>query len=144
MLPMIVVVLPSYWAAAAAARGARLGLRQLRSRPPPPGLKCDDSGSPEEKEKWPKLSRFIVKNVDIHTRSYAMKNSMFEVLTMHDETMLYLEIPGWLSEASEIGYQYGGFSEHLMMSITDSPQDLILQIGYFNCAFSQCNTTITN
>lgn len=75
--------------------------------------------SPEEKEKWPKLSRFIVKNVDIHTRSYAMKNSMFEVLTMHDETMLYLEIPGWLSEASEIGYQYGGFSEHLMMSITE-------------------------
>ena len=30
-----------------------------------------------------------------------------------------LEIPGWLSEASDIGYQYGGFSEHLMMSLTD-------------------------
>ena len=28
-------------------------------------------------------------------------------------------IPGWLSEASDIGYQYGGFSEHLMMSLTD-------------------------
>ena len=74
---------------------------------------------PAEKEKWPKLARFIIKNVDIHTRSYAMKNSMFEVLTMHDETMLYLEIPGWLSEASDIGYQYGGFSEHLMLSITE-------------------------
>ena len=44
---------------------------------------------------------------------------MFEVLTMYEETMNYLEIPGWLSEASQIGFQYGGFSEHLMMSITD-------------------------
>ena len=44
---------------------------------------------------------------------------MFEVLTSYDETMHYLEVPGWLSEASDIGYQYGGFSEHLMMSLTD-------------------------
>ena len=62
---------------------------------------------------------YFVKNVDILSRTYAMKNSMFEVLTSYDETMHYLEIPGWLSEASDIGYQYGGFSEHLMMSLTD-------------------------
>ena len=70
-------------------------------------------------EKKPSLERFVVKNVDILSRTYAMKNSMFEVLTMYEETMNYLEIPGWLSEASQIGFQYGGFSEHLMMSITD-------------------------
>jgi hypothetical protein len=69
--------------------------------------------------KKPSLERLIVKNVDILSRTYAMKNSMFEVLTSYDETMHYLEVPGWLSEASDIGYQYGGFSEHLMMSLTD-------------------------
>jgi hypothetical protein len=69
--------------------------------------------------KNPSLERLIVKNVEIASRTYAMKNSMFQVLTMYDETMHYLELPGYLSEASEIGYQYGGFSEHLMMSLTD-------------------------
>lgn len=44
--------------------------------------------------KKPSLERFIVKNVDILSRTYAMKNSMFEVLTMYDETMHYLEVPG--------------------------------------------------
>ena len=44
--------------------------------------------------KTPKLERFIIKNLDISARTYAMKNSMFEVLTMYDETLLYLELPG--------------------------------------------------
>ena len=40
--------------------------------------------------KKPSLERLIVKNVDILSRTYAMKNSMFEVLTSYDETMHYL------------------------------------------------------
>ena len=82
--------------------------------------------------KKPSLERLIVKNVDILSRTYAMKNSMFEVLTSYDETMHYLEIPGWLSEASDIGYQYGGFSEHLMMSLTDIFCFKDRQSGYFH------------
>ena len=72
-----------------------------------------------EKIKKPCLERLTVRNVDISSRTYAMKNSTFEILTSYEETMHYLEIPGWLSEASGIGHQYGGFSEHLMMSLTD-------------------------
>ena len=70
--------------------------------------------------KTPNLRRFCVNNVDIFSKNHAMThNSMFEVLTMYDETTHYLEVPGYLSEDSGIGYQYGGFSEHLMMAITD-------------------------
>ncbi len=46
------------------------------------------------------LERFSIRFVDISTRSYAMKNGFFDVLTMHDESMKYLEIPGNLSQAS--------------------------------------------
>ena len=99
---------------------------------------------PEEVEKQPKLSRFIVKNVDIHTQSYAKKNSMFEVLTMHDETTLYLEVPGMLSEASEIGYQMGPFSEHLMMSISEifSTRDKFPYMTEIILGHEACNTAL--
>ena len=99
---------------------------------------------PEEVEKQPKLSRFIVKNVDIHTQSYAKKNSMFEVLTMHDETTLYLEVPGMLSEASEIGYQMGPFSEHLMMSIAEifSTRDKFPYMTEIILGHEACNTAL--
>lgn len=73
-----------------------------------------------EEVKTPRLERFYINNVGIASRTYAMKNCHFDVLTMFDETTHYLEIPGALSEAAAAdGYQYGGFSEHLMMAVTD-------------------------
>jgi hypothetical protein len=57
--------------------------------------------------KTPRLERFVLRNIDILTRSYAMKNSMFEVLTMYDETMHYLEIPG------KFGHNYYRTTERL-------------------------------
>ncbi len=53
-----------------------------------------------DRGKKPQLERFSIRYVDISTRSYAMKNGFFDVLTMHDEAMKYLEIPGVLSQAS--------------------------------------------
>jgi hypothetical protein len=52
-------------------------------------------------------------------RSFAIRNSHFDVLTTYNDTSAYLEIPEYLSAAAdpENPVQYGGFSEHLMMMI---------------------------
>ena len=52
-------------------------------------------------------------------RSFAIRNSHFDVLTTYNDTAAYLEIPGYLSAAadSENPVECGGFSEHLMMMI---------------------------
>ena len=76
---------------------------------------------PEKDRKIPRLERLIIQNTDLTSRTFAIRNNHFDVLTSYPETLHYLEIPGKLSgvAGSEYQYEYGGFSEHLMVAITD-------------------------
>jgi hypothetical protein len=72
-----------------------------------------------EEIKCPKLEKFVVKDTNIISRSFAIRNSHFDVLTTYQDTTPYLEIPGYLSAVADPDnpIQYGGFSEHLVPTI---------------------------
>ena len=75
---------------------------------------------PESKDKKkPMLERLIIQNTDLTSRTFAVRNNHFDVLTSYPETLHYLEIPEKLSSVagSEYRYEYGGFSEHLMVAL---------------------------
>jgi hypothetical protein len=75
---------------------------------------------PEKDKKKPMLERLIIQNSDLTSKTFAIRNNHFDVLTSYPETLHYLEIPGKLSSVagSEYQYEYGGFSEHLMVALT--------------------------
>ena len=67
------------------------------------------------------LERLIIQNTDVTSRTFAIRNNHFDVLTSYPETLHYLEIPDRLSDIAdkEHQYEYCGFSENLMARLTD-------------------------